>query len=89
MSRVYNNPEEVDYFAAALRHFITDLDGAVANLNSAFNTLGDSWQDEQRYKFEEEYEELLRYLEQFSDNAENQIAHLSALARELRDYLGS
>jgi hypothetical protein len=61
----------------------------VGNLNHAFASLGDTWQDEKRARFEEGYNALVQQLHKFNTNAEEQVPYLTALAMRLRDYLQS
>ena len=55
MPQAAGDPEELERFAHALRQFIDSLTDAVGNLNGAFASLGDTWQDEKRARFEEDY----------------------------------
>lgn len=83
------DPDELDRFARALQQFIDSLNDAVRNLNGAFAALGETWQDQKRAEFEEEYNALVRQLRQFEDHASEQISYLGVLAARLRDYLQS
>lgn len=87
MAQAIGDPEELERFANSLQQFIDSLNDAVGNLNGAFASLGDTWQDEKRAQFEEEYNMLLQQLKQFDLNASEQIPYLIALAARLRDYL--
>ena len=87
MAQAFADPEELERFAHSLQQFTDSLNDAVGNLNGAFASLGDSWQDEKRAKFEEDYSALVQQLLQFNMNAEEQIPYLTALAARLRDYL--
>jgi uncharacterized protein YukE len=89
MAQAIADPEELERFAQALSHFLDSLNSAVGNLNSAFAALGDTWQDEKRAQFEEDYRALIQQLTQFDASASEQIPHLTALASRLRDYLQS
>ncbi len=89
MQQAIGNPDELERFAHVLQGFIDSLNDAVAQLNGAFATLGDTWQDEKRARFEEEYHALLQQLQQFDANATEQIPYLATLAARLRDYLQS
>lgn len=89
MAQAIGDPEELERFAHSLQQFIDSLNDATSNLNGAFSALGDSWQDEKRAQFEEEYNALLQQLRQFDENASEQIPYLTALAARLRDYLQS
>ena len=89
MAQAIGDPEELERFAHSLQQFIDSLNDAVGNLNGAFSLLGDTWQDEKRARFEEDYNALLQQLHQFNANAEEQVPYLAALASRLRDYLQS
>jgi len=89
MPQAAGDPEELERFAHALRQFIDSLTDAVGHLNGAFASLGDTWQDEKRARFEEDYNHLVQQLHQFSNNAEEQVPYLTKLASQLRDYLQS
>ena len=89
MAQAIGDPDELERFAHSLQQFVDSLNESVAKLDGAFASLGDTWQDEQRARFEEDYKALLQQLHQFKGNAEEQIPHLDALASRLRDYLQS
>lgn len=89
MPRAIGDPDELERFARSLQQFIDSLNDALGNLNQAFAVLGDTWQDEKRARFEEEYHALVQQLKQFDANASEQIPHLAGLAARLRDYLQS
>lgn len=87
MAQAIGDPEELERFALSLQQFVDSLNDAVRNLNGAFASLGDTWQDEKRARFEEDYNALVQQLHQFNTNAEEQVLYLTALAMRLREYL--
>ena len=89
MAQAIGDPEELERFAHSLQQFTESLNDAVGNLNGAFASLGDTWQDEKRARFEEEYNALVQQLHQFNVNAVDQVPYLTSLASRLRDYLHS
>ncbi|ARS49305.1 hypothetical protein PSMEN_13260 [Ectopseudomonas mendocina] len=89
MAQAIGDPEELERFAHALQQFIDSLNDSVGALNGAFLSLGDTWQDEKRSQFEEEFSMLAQQLHQFNANATDQVPYLIALASRLRDYLQS
>lgn len=89
MPQAIGDPEELERFAHALQQFIHSLDDAIGHLDGAFASLGDTWKDEKRARFEEDYNALLRQLHQFNASAEDQVPYLAALASRLREYLQS
>ena len=87
MAQAAADPDELERFAHSLQQFVDSINDALGNLNGAFASLGDTWQDEKRAKFEEEYNSLAQQLRQFDSNVSEQIPYLAALAARLRDYL--
>lgn len=87
MVQATGDPDELERFAHSLQQFIDSLNDALGNLNNAFALLGDTWQDEKRAQFEEEYKALVQQLRRFDSNASEQIPYLTAVAARLRDYL--
>jgi len=86
MAQVFADPDEMERFAHSLQHFIDSLNDAVGNLNGAFASLGDTWQDEKRARFEEDYSALVQQLQQFNVNGEEQVLYLIQRASHLRGY---
>lgn len=89
MPQAIGDPDEIDRFAQSLAQFIDTLSEAVNGLNHSFSALGDSWQDEKRASFEEDYNTLVQQLSHFEANASEQVPYLHTLASRLRDYLQS
>ena len=89
MPQAIGDPDELNIFAQSLSQFIEILNEAVNGLNNNFSVLGNSWQDEKRISFEEEYNALLQQLSHFEESVSEQIPYLHALASRLRDYLQS
>lgn len=89
MPQAIGDPDELDNFAQTLVHFLDTLNEAVNGLNHGFSALGDTWQDEKRIRFEEDYKVLLQQLSVFESNATEQVPYLQKLASRLRDYLHS
>ncbi len=89
MAQAIGDPDELDRFAQSLMQFVDTLNEAVNGLNHSFAALGDTWQDEKRARFEEDYNALVQQLAHFEANTSEQIPYLHALATRLRDYLQS
>ena len=89
MAQAIGDPEELERFAHSLQQFIDSLNDAMGNLSGAFASLGDTWQDEKRARFEEDYNALVQQLHQFNTDAAEQVPYLAALASRLREYLQS
>lgn len=89
MSQAIGDPDELERFAQTLTQFIDTLNEAVNGLNQSFGALGDTWQDEKRANFEENYKALVQQLSHFEANASEQVPYLLALASRLKEYLQS
>jgi len=89
MSMAKGDPDELERFAASLNSFLETVNDATNSLNNSFGALGDTWQDEKRAQFEEEYNALIKQLTVFNENASEHIPYLRTLASRLRDYLQS
>jgi len=88
MAMAIGNPEDIVNFSNALESYLNTISEETDRLNSAFQTLGETWQDQQRQSFEENYRQLLNALSSFKENAAQQIPHLRTMANDLSTYLG-
>ncbi|MDU2568998.1 MAG: WXG100 family type VII secretion target [Veillonella sp.] len=88
MAQAIGDPEEIRSFSNALEHYLNTVEEETGRLNSAFEQLGESWQDQQRASFEETYKQLINALHNFKENASEQIPHLRTMAEDLSTYLG-
>lgn len=82
------NPDELIQFANSLEQYLRTVDEETGKLSGAFETLGESWQDQKRAQFEETYNMLLGALSAFRTNASEQIPYLRIMAEDLKQYLG-
>ena len=89
MAQAKGDPDALERFAGSLQHCVDSLNQVVLHLKCAFRTLGETWTDEKRARFEEDFERLLEHVHRFSEDAEEQIPYLNKLASRLRDYLQS
>ena len=89
MGQAIGDPDELDRFAQALLQFTETMDQAVNGLSGSFAVLGDTWQDETRAEFEEDFNLLVQQMGQFKSNTSEMIPYLGMLANRLRDYLQS
>ena len=72
MPMAIGNPDEIMDFSNTLEAYLDTITQETDRLNSAFQQLGDSWQDQQRKSFEETYQQLQGALSSFKENASNQ-----------------
>lgn len=88
MAQAHGDPEEIRNFANILEYYLNTVEEETGRLNSSFEQLGETWQDQQRTSFEETYRQLLNALQNFKDNASEQIPYLRTMAEDLSTYLG-
>lgn len=88
MAQAIGDPEELRHFASNLEHYLNTVEEETSKLNSSFQQLGESWKDQQRIRFEETYSQLLNALQNFKNNASEQIPYLRTIAEDLSTYLG-
>lgn len=88
MAQAIGNPEEIINFSNALEHYLHTIEEETGRLNASFEQLGETWQDQQRASFEEIYAQLINALQNFKENASEQIPHLRIMAEDLNTYLG-
>lgn len=88
MGMAIGNPEDIINFSNALESYLNTISEETDRLNSSFQQLGETWQDQQRQSFEETYQQLQGALSSFKENASEQIPHLRTMAEDLKTYLG-
>jgi uncharacterized protein YukE len=89
MPQAIADPEELLNFAQAIMQFNETLQQAADQLGGQFTALGDTWQDEKRRQFEDNFNTLQQNLSHFRDVSAEQIPHLQHMAARLQDYLSS
>ena len=87
MSMAYGDYEEIMNFANFLEEYITTVDEETGKLNSAFQQLGESWQDQKREAFEKVFEELMAALSNFKEQSFEQVPYLRELSERLKEYM--
>jgi len=89
MPQAIGDPEELLSFANALSQYIENINSETGSLNGHFTSLGDTWQDEKRAKFEEDFNALVAQITQFESTCSEYVPYLQTLAARLQDYLQS
>jgi uncharacterized protein YukE len=89
MAKAVGDPEEIKKFARMLKVFNQDLTNNTKVLQGQFQSLGETWKDEQHKKFAQEFEQMVRVLHQFVQSSEQQIPLLQKKAEQLDEYLKS
>lgn len=81
------SPEDLERFALDLTRFSSQLQDSMSTLQGGFVRLGDTWRDQEHYKFAQEFDQTMRVLQHFLKSSEQQVPFLQRKARHLRDYL--
>ncbi len=87
MSKAVVDPNELRRFAADLKRFNANLQGQVAVLAGRLSSLGQTWRDQEHTKFVEQFEQTMKVLARFSDQAEQHVPLLLRKAEKIEDYL--
>ncbi len=87
MPKAIADPEEIVRFAQELKQFNNLLQDSMERLMGKFIDLGDTWKDQEQYKFAQEFEQTYRVLQNFRRSSDVQIPFLLRKAERLRDYL--
>jgi len=87
MAQVFVNPEEIDVFISVLYGYLEDINNSTGNVKMAFENLTNTWQDDKKIEFEEEFNELLNFLNHFTEKAQDKIVHLQRLSEAAKNYL--
>jgi uncharacterized protein YukE len=87
MGKAYVDPAELRRFAADLNRFNTDLIGLVGSLKSRLNGLGESWRDQEHKKFAEAFDQSVRDMSKFLENAQQHVSFINKKATAIEEYL--
>ena len=87
MPQAIMDPEQVRRFAEELTRFNTDLQNRLAALTARFNSLGDTWQDQENIKFAEEFKDTMKVLRKFAEVSGQHAPYLLRKAQRIEEYL--
>jgi len=87
MPQAIMDPGEVRRFAEELKRFNIELQNRMALLHARFNTLGDSWQDQEHQKFAEEFKDTMKVLKKFIESSNQHTPFLLRKAQRIEEYL--
>lgn len=87
MPQAIMDPGEVRRFAEELKRFNMELQNRMALLQARFNTLGDSWQDQEHQKFAEEFRDTMKALKKFMESSNQHTPFLLRKAQRIEEYL--
>jgi uncharacterized protein YukE len=81
------DPDEVRRFAEELKRFNGDLQNNLTSLQARFAALGDTWQDAEHNKFNDEFKTTIKALKKFIDVSNQHTPYLLRKAQRIEDYL--
>lgn len=89
MPQAVVDPEELRQFAQSLKKFNAQLRDRASALGNQLATLSASWRDQEHKKFSEEFEQNMKVLLRFTENADQYVPYLLRKAEHIEDYLRS
>jgi uncharacterized protein YukE len=87
MGKAYVDPAELRRFAADLNRFGTDLQMLVGTLKNRLSGLGESWRDQEQKKFTESFDQTVKGMGKFLEDAHEHVKFLNKKATLIEDYL--
>ena len=87
MSQAIVDPSELRRFAHNLKRFNGELQIGLSALHGQFQSLADTWRDQEHEKFAQEFEQTLQALEHFMESANEHIPFLLRKADRIEEYL--
>ena len=70
-----------------MKKFNTDLQNGMSSLQARFASLGDSWQDQEHTKFDEEFKQTMKALKKFIEVSNQHTPYLLRKAQRIEEYL--
>ena len=87
MTQAIMDPEQVRRFASELKRFNEEMQAKAGALQSRFNSLSSTWQDQEHTRFAEEFMGTMKSLRRFMEVAEQHTPFLLRKAQRIEDYL--
>ena len=88
MAKVHADPVEIRRFQRNLGTFNRELKTLTGRLQTQLRTLGESWQDDEYRKFEQEISQVVTAFNRYLAESERYSKHLDKKARPLEEYGG-
>lgn len=87
MPQAIIDPAEVRRFAEELKRFNVELQNRMSLLQARFVALGETWQDQEHQKFNEEFRDTMKVLKKFIDSSNQHTPYLLRKAQRIEEYL--
>jgi WXG100 family type VII secretion target len=89
MAQAVVDPEELRQFAQALKKFNQNLRDRASSLASQLATLNSTWRDQEHKKFADQFDQHMKVLVRFTEEADHYVPYLLRKAAHIEDYLQS
>ena len=89
MPQAVVDPEELRQFARNLKKFNNDLRERSNSLANQLAALGATWRDQEHRKFVDRFDEHMRIIREFTEEADQHVPYLRRKAEHIEDYLQS
>jgi len=87
MPQAIVDPGELRRFASDMKHFDGEVSNMMQRLWAQFQSLGDTWRDQEHVRFAQEFQQTMRMLDRFIREAEEHIPFLLRKAQAAEEYL--
>ena len=87
MSQAHVNPDELQSFRNTLSNYLETIQSETETLESAFASLGETWNDEKYTEFEEIFQELKGVINNFVERGEEEVPRLRQMEEDIRSFL--
>jgi uncharacterized protein YukE len=87
LAQAIADPAQMRSYASRLQQEVNQLNETVARLNAAHRQLGDTWQDQEYRSYVNEFEQTMKQLRRFIDEANKNIPVINRKAAHLEEYL--
>lgn len=89
MTQAVVDPDQLRQFARSLQKFNTGLREQATMLTNQMAALGSTWRDQEHKKFSEKFEQNMRIISRFTEDADQHVPYLLRKAEHIEDYLQS
>ena len=87
MTQAVVDPDELREFARALQKFNSDLRDRASLISNQLSALGGTWRDQEHKKFVDRFEQNMRIIMRFTEEADQHVPYLLRKAEHIEDYL--
>jgi hypothetical protein len=78
--------EELNLFTAELKYFTGSVENELVHLETWYNRVCETWQDDQQQRFGEKFEAMAKLMHKFLDDMEGEIPSLQRKVDYQRNY---